>query len=272
MIKIAITVRNRLGITKKCIESIKRHTKTPYSIYVFDSLTNYRLSDHVNYFESLFEKKEIDFFSFANKKSTFNAFSKASCLNFFGHLHLDDPNKNNTNMIVLLDNDMIVRENWDLIALDAWKEIRRLQLNHVHIVTQYPGGTSIIRKITLNTPSASQAFLGIRSGSGFWCLKPDFFEKVGFLNLSNLVGLNKKHDQLYWKKLNQISKGRPYVAALLAPMSFHCGKLAGSICNSLTRTKDPNNTIFKESDEMIESLTFDEFYSKIKSDVSLTKW
>ena len=271
MIKIAITVRNRLGITKKCIEAIKRHTKTPYSIYVFDSLTNYRLKDHVDYFESLFEKKEIDFFSFANKRSTFNAFSKASCLNFFGHMHLDDPS-DSTNMIVLLDNDMIVREDWDLIALEAWREIKRLRLSNIHIVTQYPGGTTIISEVNVDVPKVSRAFLGIRSGSGFWCLKPDFFNKVGFLDLSNLTGLNKKHDQLYWKKLAQINNGQPYVIALMSPMCLHCGKIAGSVCNVLTRQHDPNKAIFKEQDKKIESMTFDEFYSKIQSDASLTKW
>ena len=271
MIKIVITVRNRFAITKKCIESVQRHTVNNYSVYVFDNLTNYRFSDHVSYFQSLFEKGKIDFFSFLNKKSTFNAFSKAASLNFFGHMHQEDPN-NDTDMIVILDNDMILREGWDIITLSCWHKIKQLHLNDIFIVTQYPGGTSIKREIFLDVENVERSFIGFQGGSGFWCLRPDFFDKVGFLDLKYLVNLNKKHDQLYWRKLYQINKGQPYITSLMAPLAFHCGKVAGSVCNLLTRTNDISTITFKEADDFIDSMSFDEFYSYIQKDKEMTKW
>jgi hypothetical protein len=50
MIKIFISVRNRLAITKKCIESLILHSEIPHRIYVYDNATNYRLEDHFLFF------------------------------------------------------------------------------------------------------------------------------------------------------------------------------------------------------------------------------
>ena len=57
MVKIFMSVRNRLGITKKCIEALKKHSKLPHQIYVYDNETNYRLRDHFDYFADLYERK-----------------------------------------------------------------------------------------------------------------------------------------------------------------------------------------------------------------------
>ena len=272
MIKIAVTVRNRLAITKKCIEAVQRHTKNDYSIYIFDNLTNYRFSDHVDYFQSLFQEGQIDYFSFLNEKSTFNAFSKAVSLNFFGHMCQEDPSSE-TDMIVLLDNDIIVREGWDEIVLASWKKIVQFHIDDVFIVTQHPGGVTVFGEIFLNVDSVSRAFIGYQGGSGFWCLRPDFFDKVGFLDLKMLVNLNKKHDQMYWRKLYHINGGRPYIVSLMAPLAFHCGKIAGSVCNSLTRyNNDTSKIAFREEDNFIESMSFDDFYTYIQNDEELKRW
>ena len=52
MIKIFISVRNRLAITKKCIYALKEHSTIKHQIYVYDNETNYRLKEHFDYFQN----------------------------------------------------------------------------------------------------------------------------------------------------------------------------------------------------------------------------
>ena len=54
MIKIFLTVRNRLAITKKCIQAIHKHSTMPYQLYVYNNQTNYKLDEHFEYFYELF--------------------------------------------------------------------------------------------------------------------------------------------------------------------------------------------------------------------------
>jgi len=49
MIKICLTVRNRLALTKKCLLSLKKHSVVPHQIYVYDNLTNYKLDEHFEF-------------------------------------------------------------------------------------------------------------------------------------------------------------------------------------------------------------------------------
>jgi hypothetical protein len=84
MIKICITVRNRLAITKKCLEAIKRHSILSHQIYVYDNNTDYLLNEHFKYFQKLYKKREISQITFTTIESTFNAFSKAVAFNIFG--------------------------------------------------------------------------------------------------------------------------------------------------------------------------------------------
>ena len=83
MIKIFISVRNRLEITKKCLEALKRHSTIPHHIYVYDNSTNYMVAKHFAYFCEKYIAQEIAQVTFTSKASTFNAFSKASTFNFF---------------------------------------------------------------------------------------------------------------------------------------------------------------------------------------------
>jgi len=276
MIKIVICVRNRLGITKKCIESIKRHTTSKHQIYIYDNLTNYRLEDHFTYFKKLYLKNIIQQYTVNSVDSTFDAFSKVVALNQFGYHHEMDPKKDKYDYLVFLDNDMIVNPEWDLYVKEAWEYVNATNsLNSIRVITQFPGGMKHIKSLQLKI---REAFLysGKLGGSGFWAVGSDFFRKVGFLDCKAFIGKNKKHDQFYWNKLNRSSMNRNYMLGIQEKLVIHAGGIAGSVCNALTREKSIDKKLekvkFKEVDAKIEALTFDEFYNGIKDKHKLYKW
>jgi hypothetical protein len=97
MIKIFLTVRNRLAITKKCIEALKKHSTIRHQLYVYNNQTNHLLEEHFKYFYKLYSRGLVSQVSFTSDDSNFNAFSKASTCNFFGSQHEHDPNKDKYN-------------------------------------------------------------------------------------------------------------------------------------------------------------------------------
>jgi hypothetical protein len=271
MIKIMVTVRNRLEITKKCIEALIRHTKIPHQIYIYDNLTDYRIEDHWNFFCNLYKEGKISQFTCNTNASSFNAFSKVVACNDFGKHHQMDPNRNKCDFLLFMDNDMFVLPNWDITLRQAWQDVKKLKLNNVRVISQLPGGIKY-RKDIPHKIAGHKAQLGMLGGSGFWCVKPNFFEEVGFLDISLLVGHNKKHDQTYWHKMGKLNKGKPYILGLDSIVVLNCGgAIAGSICNLLTRhKKDPNlNKIIvdrdKEKDEQLSSESFEDFYKRIST-------
>jgi len=275
MYKIAINVRNRLGITKKCLEAIRKHSRVKPEIYIYDNLTNYRLDEHFNYFRKLYQRNIIHQYTVNSNISTFNAFSKVVGLNQFGQSHLMDPNKNKYDFLVFLDNDMIVTPEWDTYIREAWELLKSGNNKNIKIVTQYPGGlkpaTPVRHKV-----KGCHVYSGKLGGSGFWAVSSDFFNTVGFLNCGSFVGQNKKHDQMYWSKLNRSSSNQDYIWAIQAKMAIHTGGISGSVCNVLTRGKDKKAGLekvkFKEVDSKIEMLKFDDFYNGIKDKHKLYKW
>jgi hypothetical protein len=271
MIKIFISVRNRLGITKKCIEAIKRHSKLEHHIYVYNNATNYRLDEHFEYFGKLYKNGDISQVTFTTEQSTFNAFSKASTCNFFGLQHEQDPNKDKYKFLVIMDNDIIVNRKWDLKFKAGWEYITKNKMKNIKALSQLPGGIkgfdSTIHKIIGDI----EARCGKLGGSGLWSIRPNFFRDVGFLNLKALVGQHKKHDQLYWRLMEQASGGKPYIMGLKMKVGYHCGPLAGSVCNRLTSgANNPkwkkDGIRFEEADKKIDKFSFDEFYKLILED------
>jgi len=256
------------------VTALTKHSTIPYNLYVYDNLTHYKIQEHFLYWSILYEKGLISQVTFNTEDSTFNAFSKAVASNQFGFSHTIDPNRDKYNFLLFLDNDIIVHPGFDIILNDAWEEIKNSSIkDKVKIVTQSPGGI-MDRKILKFQIAKHDAVIGKYSGSGFWCVKPNFFEDVGFLKISRLIGLNKKHDQEYWRLLEKF--GCEYVVGLNAKLALHCGGIAGSICNSLTNIKDKEVALekikFELADEEIDKLTFDQFYSKICDREELYKW
>lgn len=261
MIKIMMTVRNRFELTKKSIEGLYKHTKHKFQLYVYDNLTDYRVKDHYEFFHKLYEKGLISQITFNTKESTFDAFSKSIASNQFGYNHLMDPQKNKYPFLLILDNDMIVTPEWDKYILMAWRDIKKYKLNNIKIIGQNPGGIKYATKCEHRIAGVSSK-IGKLGGSGFWAIRNNFFDEIGFLPIENFVGINKKHDQYYWKKLDSYNKGKPYILGLDHTLAIHTGSSFGSVCNKLT--KDKNSDIsFKEQEEKLSKLSFDEFYSKV---------
>ena len=271
MIKIFISVRNRLAITKKCIYALKEHSTIKHQIYVYNNETNYRLKEHFEYFYKLYEKRLISQITFTTSGSTFNAFSKASTCNFFGQQHEQDPNKDKYMFLVILDNDIIVTPGWDTKLAKSWKFVNKNKLHHIKVIGQLPGGIkNVTEKYTIGKTLAKAGKLG---GSGLWSVRPNFFREVGFLDLKRLVGHNKMHDQLYWNLLERCSGGKPYILGLEEKLAIHCGLKVGSICNVLqhSRSDTLEKIKFKDAEKEIDKLDFKTFYDQVSNNVLLIK-
>jgi len=272
MYKVFITVRNRLALTCKCLTALKKHSKMEHQVYVYENLTSTKIQEHFMYWSILYEKGLIDQVTFTSKESTFNSFSKAVACNMFGQQHQMDPNKNKYDFLVFLDNDIIVTPGWDEIIHQAWHDIRRSGLQNVRVVGQCPGGIKYKEEFKGNIANR-KSVIGKLGGSAFWCVLPNFFETVGFLDVKFLVGQNKKHDQHYWSLLEKSSGGKPYILGLREKLAIHVGgKFAPSICNILTKSNpaDVDKLELDQSEEMINNMSFDEFYSMVLNDKDLS--
>lgn len=274
MVKIFLTVRNRLAMTKKCITSIQKHSTMPYQLYVYNNQTNYRLEEHFTYFSDLYKKHLVTQVTFNTNASTFNAFSKAVSCNMFGLLHQQDPKKKEYAFLLILDNDIILTPEWDRKLATTWKHIRKNKLNDIKVIGQSPGGIKG-KKTVIEINEELSGRTGKLGGSALWSVRPNFFDDVGLLDLKTLVGHDKKHDQYYWRLLDQSTNGKPYILALSTKLGIHCGKMSGSVCNRLTRNR--NKTVsekldlikFAEAEKKIDDLSFDEFYKLIHKDRAL---
>jgi len=275
MIKIFISVKNRLEITKKCIQSLKRYSTIPHQIYVYDNDSSYKVEEHFNYFYDQYKKGNISQVTFTTEDSTFNAFSKASTSNFFGLQHEMDPKKNKYDFLVILDNDIVVMPEWDKKLHIAWDYVNKQKLNHIKIITQLYGGMSPQYIEHYQITEDMKGSCGTKGGSGLWSVRTNFFRDVGYLDLEKLVGKTKMHDQFYWYRLEEM--GIPYIMGLSQKLGIHCGKIIGSVCYILENNKnnlDKNNLIkFKESEEKIGNQGFDEFFDMIcKNEELVNHW
>ena len=262
MYKIMITVRNRLAMTKKCLRAIEYHSKLPHQIYIYDNLTNYKLKEHFDFYHDLMSRGKISQITFNTATSTFRAFSKAAACNEFGALHEQDPNKDNIMFLVFLDNDIIVTPGWDKTLRAAWKDIRKNKHNNVKVIGQRPGGIKNGQKLP-HKIAGVDAVIGKLGGSALWCVKNNFFRDVGYLDLRQLVNKSKAHDQNYWRKLAQSTNGQRYILGLSKKLGIHCGRVCGSVCNTLTRRANNGDISFKNQDERIDNMNFETFYKNI---------
>lgn len=268
MYKVFLSVRNRLGITKKCIKSLEKHSKIPYQLFIYDNQTDKEfLEKHTKFYKKLLLTDRVSQVTFNTKSSTFNAFSKAAAWNFFGCQHEQDPNKDKYNFLLLIDNDMILTPDFDNVLNEAWQAVKTNKLKNIRIISQLPGGIRHVNNHNFKIRN-QEVLSGRLGGSGFWCVKTNFFRDIGFLDLNKLINHDKKHDQMYWRLLDLKTNGKPYILGLRHKLAYHCGSLAGSVCNGLTRNGDIK---FRRSNERIENVTFNDFYKKILKDKTITK-
>lgn len=268
MYKIFTTVRNRLAITTKFITALRKHSTIPYQLYVYDNSTSYKIKEHFMYFSLLYEKNLITQYTANTNDSTFNAFSKAVACNQFGLNHEQDPNKDSYDFLLFIDNDIIVTPSFDKILKNSWDYVNKKGLTNIKVIGQLPGGIKS-KTIFPEKIAGVTAKTGKFGGSGFWSVRSNFFKDVGYLDIKPLIGHNKKHDQNYWIKLEHATKGKDYILGLDCKLGIHTGSMCGSVCNTLTKNKNikhknvENLIKFEEVEDVIDSMTFNEFYNKI---------
>lgn len=261
MIKIFLTIRNRFEISKKCIEALYKHSKYKFQLYIYNNLTDYKVEEHFNFLYKLYKEELISQITINTKDSTFDAFSKAVASNQFGYNHIMDPNKDKYPYLVFLDNDMIVTPGWDNTISKAWRDVKKYNLNNIKVIGQSPGGIKHSEPCKHKIAGLSSK-MGKLGGSGFWTVRSNFFNEVGFLPIKSFVGINKKHDQIYWRMLDKSSRGKPYILGLEYPLAIHTGSMCGSVCNTLTKSKNKDIS-FKDQEKEIENMSFDEFYQLV---------
>jgi hypothetical protein len=207
--------------------------------------------------------------SFTSDESNFNAFSKAVSCNVFGRHHEEDPVKDSYDFLLFLDNDIIVAPDWDKILAYSWQYVIKNKMDNIKVIGQLPGGMKGL-KDNISIHKKFNGYTGSLGGSAFWSVRPTFFREVGFLDLKQLIGINKRHDQLYWNLLGKTTNAKPYILGLNYRLAFHCGSVAGSVCNTLTRNRVNKNKEelikFECNEEEINKLTFEEFYDKISKE------
>lgn len=275
MYKIFLSVRNRLSCSTKFITGLRKHAYLPFHLYVYDNCTSYKINEHFMYWSLLYQKGIVQQVTFNTKESTFNAFSKAAACNQFGFSHEQDPNKDSYDFLLFVDNDIILTPQFDISLRAAWQDVKKHKMDNIKIIAQLPGGIKNKKPVSQKI-GGFNACTGQSGGSGLWSVRTNFFREIGFLDLNELINLDKKHDQHYWRKLGLVTKGKDYILGLETKLGIHVGSMAGSICNTLTRNKNikqrnPEELIkFEDAEKTIDSMTFDEFYDKIKDNKSMT--
>ena len=68
MIKIFLTVRNRLAMSAKCIAALKKHSTLPHQIYVYDNLSNFKEEEHFMFFCKLYKSRMVSKVVFNTKE------------------------------------------------------------------------------------------------------------------------------------------------------------------------------------------------------------
>ena len=177
----------------------------------------------------------------------------------------------------MMDNDIIVTPGWDEKLSQAWRYVKKNKLDNIKAIGQRPGGIKNVEARVHEINKNLRGKVGMLGGSGLWSVRSNFFKDVGFLDLKRLVGQDKKHDQMYWQLMGRASGGKPYIMGLQAKLGYHCGPMAGSVCNRLTRNRGDQKRKEKvikleENENRVASFDFDSFYKKITTDKKFKHW
>lgn len=306
MIRIMMSCRERPAYTEKCIEALEKYTESEYELFLFDDRSENKKT-HELYIRLAEETREkdprhnrIDLLGIIPPKSQVNhgTFGKAwwwvifAYMSTYGHGNRFDDSRRRFDFMVLMDNDIFVkREGWDRFLMMGWDLINYRtkvgddRFKNIKILTQAPGGIMSPRgpgqkKFDLFVPESGRYFgqkkeikirIGPCGGSGFWMIKPTYFNEVGTLPLESILGQNKKHDQLSWAIHQQTTKSLMYAGGLwtqtIGPkedngvLALHVGH-EHSICNYLTYGHNQIRKRIDREERNFKDMTVEEIIEK----------
>jgi hypothetical protein len=188
-----------------------------------------------------------------------------------------DPNRDEYDFLLCLDNDVLVMPKYDLRLKTAWDYVNKKKMKNIKVIASLPGGIKHMVETVDIIPGKMIGRTGRLGGSGAWSFRPNFFKDVGFLSIPQLVGKAKQHDQQYWELMQRAAGNQPYIMGLKPKLFLHVGPRAGSVCNRLTRQAHlPNEQKlkgieFEKQENTIDALSFDEFYKICVEDQTIVR-
>lgn len=289
-LSVMIPVRDRLVLTKKCIESILLNSEefNEVSIYVFDNKSDID-SDRFNYFQTLLQQNKICYYSYDTNKSCYNCFGKAVTFKRWVSMMEEDMEvrklvcdssiKHCEQYYMLIDNDFIVGPGWSKPLISSAKFLRS-RYPQLHYIVPFPGGTperfrankEVIEIDNVYNNEKIKVHFANRGGSsGLWFT---WYEglvnlKWDFLSMAHTYNADKRHDSETWNYIRRTKGDINYVSCIETPnpVALHIGPLTGSICNFLTK-----NTYLENKDiiqirekEIFDPLSVMQIWEKYKN-------
>lgn len=283
-LNVCLTARDRMILTRKCIESIHTHSShfRKINIYVFDNLSHVT-SERLLVFNNLLRENKICYYSYDTNISTFNCFPKTVIFRrWIDMMMLNEEMRleksidiNIKQMYLLSDNDMIYGPEWDTYFISALDNVHRYDKNIKYLV-KHPGGVPKAirdksRKYRIdnifNRPENFEIMCSnFGGGSGCWVMNNSMLKHLRWNSKDLIKTYNKfkQHDSITWKKLTLEHGNVNYVCGVIPnepeknPLIIHMGPVIGSMCNSLNSgkyNKDKNS--FEEKEREIISLEDD---------------
>lgn len=286
-LNVFITTRDRLNLTRLCIESIHQNTEhfDEVHVYISDTMSSQTIKARRDMFQQFLEKKYIVNYTYSTIESDSHCFTKAINFNkWLQNMELKRIVDSNfdvdlTNYYVLLDNDMIVKKNWLGPYMSVWEEMSP-KTPALQYLCQHPGGcsvrsgTPVIVQDKTEEKNPCEVFLSGGGGSGFWFFgerslktlqwRPHDYKLVKFVANSD--------DTTTWKKLRE-EYGGGYSASVKMknPRVMHMGKVFGSIVNAL-RQKNYAEENYVNVDNELANTTVDQLISKYGGDGRVLVW
>jgi hypothetical protein len=288
-LNVCITVRDRLYITQKCIESIMLNSNkfNKINIYIFDNYSTIN-EERTNYFFSLLKNNMISYYSYDTAESTGDVFPKSSV--FYRWITMMELNHNVLNLCtktrltkindfyLLIDNDMILMPKWSEYMISSNYHLKKFEKN-LHMLVPYPGGVpEIYRKDNCNYKFNSifnksdviEINMGRGGGaSGFWFCDYNQLLKLkwDFITMSKCYKKFKRHDTETWNMIKMKNGNINYVGCVKTedPIALHMGGITGSVCNTLNdKTFNVKQKEIKESDEQFKNISLHDIMNKYK--------
>jgi len=302
---VMIPTRDRTLLTTHTICSILDNS-TKFDniyIYVFDNLSELNKS-RLDLFYKLLRDKKIHYYSYDTNESLHNCFGKS--IVFYRWLimmnQMNDLNKKMikpvgvSNYYLLIDNDMLVGEDWDSQFVEAVDNLNTFNpKNTIHFCIKYPGGIPFrLRSATHIKKSGSidVIYADGGGGSGFWFMGQHQMEniyKVWTINkdiIYNAYNVRKRHDTSTWSFIRKTIGPNNYMMAVLPknkednPLVMHLGGLKGigSICNTLMNPKFGENYYESNRDSLytyekeLKDMNHKEIFNRFKNSKAVTEW